>query len=132
MTMKNKTLPTFWILGVVLVFCGYFIIGYNEAAFGDSEPSGASMLFLIWGYIFTAIFSIRMMVRIWKLDQCKTTVKIWLLGIVLVAMGGFIEGYNESRDGLSIVLIFGGNLTCLVCLIRASYLLYKTPDIAKV
>ncbi len=115
-----------------MTFCGFFIIGYDEAAFGDSTPSGASMLLIIWGFIITAVFAIYMMVRIWNLDICKTTVKIWLLGFVLAAMGGFIEGYNESRDGLSIVLIFGGNLTCLVCLIRASYLLYKTPDIAKV
>jgi hypothetical protein len=130
--MKNKRLPTFWILGLVMTFCGFFIIGYDEAAFGDSTPSGASMLLIIWGFIITAVFAIYMLLRIWKLDICKTTVKIWLLGIVLSFMGGFIEGYNESRDGLSIVLIFGGNLTCLVCLIRASYLLYKTPDIAKV
>ena len=115
-----------------MTFCGFFIIGYDEAAFGESTPSGASILFLILGCIINAVFAIYMMVRIWKLDICKTTVKTWLLGIVLAFMGGFIEEYNESRDGLSIVLIFGGNLTSLVCLIRASYLLYKTPDIAKV
>ena len=128
--MKNKRLPTFWILGLVMICCGFFIIGYDEATFGDSTPSGASILLLISGFIISLVFAIYMMVRIWKLDICKTTVKFWILGAVLAAVGGFIEGYNGSSDGLSSVLNFGGNITCLVCLIRASYLLYKTPDIA--
>ena len=114
-----------------MVCCGCFIIGYDAASFGDSTPSGASILLVISGFIISAVFAIYMMVRIWKLDICKTTVKIWILGFLLAAMGGFIEGYNGSSDGLSSVLTFGGNITCLVCLIRASYLLYKTPDIAK-
>ncbi|MFL2833280.1 MAG: hypothetical protein ACJ0BK_06680 [Coraliomargaritaceae bacterium] len=114
--MKNKTLPTFWILGILL--CMAYGFGY-----GLDASVEARKLLSFSGIILTLVFAILMMVRVWKLDICKTTVKIWLLGGASLFASGFFEAY-------SMLLTAGGQLTCLACLIRASYLLYTTPDIA--
>ena len=121
--MKNKTLPTFWILGILLCMAYGFVSGFSEAAGNGSAPDVATALLSFSGIILSLVFAILMMVRMWKLDICKTTVKIWLLGGASIFASGFFEAY-------SMLLTAGGQLTCLACLIRASYLLYTTPDIA--
>ena len=126
--MKNKTLPTFWILGVLL--CMAFGFGYSI-----NTSVKVRVLLSFSGIILYFVFAILMMVRMWKLDICKTTVKIWLLGSasmgvsILTAIGITIFGSGFYEVYTSYLFSFG-LLTCLACLIRASYLLYTTPDIA--
>lgn len=126
--MKNKTLPTFWIFGVFLIMAYGFGYGLDASV-------EARKLLSFSGIILYFVFAILMMVRMWKLDICKTTVKIWLLGSasmgvsIRTSIGITIFG-SEFYEVYNSYLFFFGQLTCLACLIRASYLLYKTPDIA--
>ena len=124
--MKNDILPTFWILG-------FFLLMAYGFAWSPASVEASKFLSLS-GIILYAVFAILMMVRMWKLGICKTSVKIWLLGSVMISLSigqsigatifgsGFYEAYNSF-------LFSFGQLTCLACLIRASYLLYTTPDI---
>lgn len=128
--MKNKTLPTLWIIGLYLAVLFWLIIMSSEIS-GEYETfffaAGSLELLFLFGAILNIVFAILMMLRIWKLDACKTSVKIWLLGVASILTGFLVSIYNGEGDGLSGLLIFGGMLACFVCLVRASYLLYKNP-----
>ena len=58
--MKNKTIVSFWLVGIVLSFAGGFISGYN------GKEDGLSMLLTFGGTILALIFGIWGMVRLWK------------------------------------------------------------------
>jgi len=58
----------------------------------------------------------------------KSIVKIWGVGLILSFCGGFISGFNDKEDGLSVLLTSGGYLICLVATIICMVRLWKTPD----
>ena len=120
--MKNRTLAIILIVGFLLIFAGGFIQGFNQ------QTNGTSVFLMGIGFLVALVFAVWMMVRLWKLDISKTTVKMWLCCFIASFAGTFIQTYDGTNNGLTILLITGSNITALICLLRACYLLIKTPD----